>query len=137
MHLDDINLDKNYSPSGAYGRSKLANILFTVELAKRLKGERISVNVHKLILYYINIHIVIICVLLTCAGTGVTVYAVNPGVVHTELSRYADQTIFQGASWLYKNLTRYVVKTPQQGAQTTLHCALDENCAQESGLYYR
>lgn len=38
MHLDDINLDKNYTPSGAYGRSKLANILFTVELAKRLNG---------------------------------------------------------------------------------------------------
>lgn len=42
MHLDDINLDKNYTPSGAYGRSKLANILFTVELAKRLKGELMS-----------------------------------------------------------------------------------------------
>lgn len=39
MHFDDINLDKNYSPSGAYGRSKLANILFTVELAKRLNGK--------------------------------------------------------------------------------------------------
>lgn len=38
LHLDDINLDKNYTPSGAYGRSKLANILFTVELAKRLNG---------------------------------------------------------------------------------------------------
>jgi hypothetical protein len=39
MHFDDINLDKNYTPSGAYGRSKLANILFTVELAKRLNGK--------------------------------------------------------------------------------------------------
>lgn len=39
MHFDDINLDKNYTPSGAYGRSKLANILFTAELAKRLSGK--------------------------------------------------------------------------------------------------
>lgn len=39
MHFDDINLDKDYTPSGAYGRSKLANILFTVELAKRLSGK--------------------------------------------------------------------------------------------------
>jgi len=39
MHFDDINLDKDYTPSGAYGRSKLANILFTVELAKRLNGK--------------------------------------------------------------------------------------------------
>lgn len=39
MHFEDINLDKDYTPSGAYGRSKLANILFTVELAKRLNGK--------------------------------------------------------------------------------------------------
>lgn len=38
MHFDDINLDKKYTPSGAYGRSKLANLLFTAELAKRLNG---------------------------------------------------------------------------------------------------
>jgi len=39
MHFDDINMDNNYTPSGAYGRSKLANILFTAELANRLKGK--------------------------------------------------------------------------------------------------
>lgn len=43
MHFDDINLDKNYTPSGAYGRSKLANILFTAELAKRLNGKLVLV----------------------------------------------------------------------------------------------
>jgi len=70
-------------------------------------------------------------------GTGVTVYAVNPGIVLTKLSRYVDQTIFPGASWLYNSFTKIAVKTPQQGAQTTLYCALDEKCAGESGLYYR
>lgn len=72
-----------------------------------------------------------------CPGTGVTVYAVNPGVVHTELSRYVDQTVFPGASWLYNNFTKFVVKKPEQGAQTTLYCAMDDKCANESGLYYR
>lgn len=28
------------------------------------------------------------------------------------------------------------MKTPEQGAQTTIYCAVDENAAKESGLYY-
>ena len=35
IDLDDLNNDKKYSPSKAYGDSKLANILFTVELHRR------------------------------------------------------------------------------------------------------
>ena len=38
INLDDINSEKSYSSMGAYGQSKLANILFTRELANRLKG---------------------------------------------------------------------------------------------------
>ena len=38
IHFDDINLDKNYKPEVSYGQSKLANVLFTRELAARLKG---------------------------------------------------------------------------------------------------
>ena len=39
----DINWEKSYSPVKAYGQSKLANILFTNELAKRLKDTSVSV----------------------------------------------------------------------------------------------
>lgn len=28
------------------------------------------------------------------------------------------------------------MKTSEQGAQTTIYCAVDEKCANESGLYY-
>lgn len=28
------------------------------------------------------------------------------------------------------------MKTPEQGAQTTIHCAVDDKCANETGLYY-
>lgn len=39
IHFNDINLERGYSPITAYAQSKLANILFTNELAEKLKGE--------------------------------------------------------------------------------------------------
>lgn len=44
IHFDDINLRKGYNVVKAYSQSKLANVLFTRELAQRLKKRRISVN---------------------------------------------------------------------------------------------
>ena len=38
INFDDLNSTKSYSPGSAYSQSKLANILFTRELAKRLEG---------------------------------------------------------------------------------------------------
>ncbi|XP_033363157.1 retinol dehydrogenase 13-like [Bombus vosnesenskii] len=58
IKFDDLNNEKTYEPGEAYAQSKLANILFTKELANKLKG------------------------------TGVTVNAVHPGIVRTERTRY-------------------------------------------------
>lgn len=44
LHLDDPTLSRGFNPAKAYGRSKLANILFARELAERLKGTRVTVN---------------------------------------------------------------------------------------------
>lgn len=44
IHFEDINLTRNYNIFKAYSQSKLANILFTYELAKRLKGKGVMVN---------------------------------------------------------------------------------------------
>lgn len=44
IHVDDINLRKNYRLWRAYGQSKLANILFTYALSDRLKGTGVTVN---------------------------------------------------------------------------------------------
>ena len=44
IHFDDINPTKGYNVVKAYSQSKLANVLFTRELARRLKKRRISVN---------------------------------------------------------------------------------------------
>uniref|UniRef100_A0A0A9Z186 Retinol dehydrogenase 11 n=1 Tax=Lygus hesperus TaxID=30085 RepID=A0A0A9Z186_LYGHE len=106
MEYDDINLKKSYSPVSAYGRSKLANVLFTKELARKLRG------------------------------TGVTVYCLHPGVVSTELTRHLDSAFLWGARWVYDTLGGWFRKTVEEGAQTTLHCSLDEQAGRETGLYY-
>lgn len=106
INFDDINSDKSFSSMKAYQQSKLANVLFTKELANRLEGKNVNV------------------------------YAVHPGIVRTELGRYMDQTYFPGARALARVLMYWWMKTPEQGAQTTLHCALDEGAANETGLYY-
>lgn len=36
IHFDDLNLERNYKPSLGYAQSKLANLLFTYELQRRL-----------------------------------------------------------------------------------------------------
>ncbi|MCW2543350.1 MAG: retinol dehydrogenase 12, partial [Frankiales bacterium] len=44
MQPDDYMSTKSFKPLKVYGRSKLANILLTVELAKRLEGTGVTVN---------------------------------------------------------------------------------------------
>lgn len=42
--LDDLQSEHDYSGMKVYGRSKLANILFTRELARRLTGTKVTTN---------------------------------------------------------------------------------------------
>jgi len=44
IQFDDLMLEKKYNPAKAYGQSKLANILFTRELARRLNGKGVTAN---------------------------------------------------------------------------------------------
>ena len=44
MHFDDLGLEKNFNPMKAYAQSKLANILFTYELVRRLNGKNSGIN---------------------------------------------------------------------------------------------
>ncbi|XP_046544310.1 retinol dehydrogenase 13-like [Haliotis rubra] len=106
INFEDLNSATTYNPSGAYEQSKLANVLFTVELAKRLKD------------------------------TGVTCNAVNPGLVKTEIGRHLSVTKSYISSFLLFPFLWLMLKTPRQGAQTTLYAALDPKLATVTGKYF-
>lgn len=44
LKLDDLQLEKSYRPMRAYAQSKLAVVLFTYELARRLEGTGVTAN---------------------------------------------------------------------------------------------
>jgi len=44
IDFDDLQSEKGYSGYGVYAKSKLANVLFTRELARRLAGTGVTVN---------------------------------------------------------------------------------------------
>ena len=44
LDLDDLQSEKSFAAMKAYGRSKLCNILFTRELARRLEGAGVTAN---------------------------------------------------------------------------------------------
>ncbi|XP_035215987.1 retinol dehydrogenase 12-like isoform X2 [Stegodyphus dumicola] len=106
INFNDINLDHGYHPLLAYARSKLANILFTRELAKRLKG------------------------------TGINTYCLHPGVVHTGLGRHLGHSISRIIGVIYQGCSRMFFLSPYKGAQTTIYCAVEESLAYDSGYYY-
>ncbi len=81
-----------------YAVSKLANVLFTRELARRLDG------------------------------TGVTTYSLHPGVIASD--------IWRRVPWPARKLMHLFMKTTEQGARTSLHCATAPELAAESGKYY-
>lgn len=70
-----------------------------------------------------------ICVLL-----GVTVNSVHPGIVWTELARYSS--INPLLKYLAYPFLLLILKTPWQGAQTTIYCATEPSLQEVSGLYF-
>ena len=81
-----------------YGVSKLANVLFSAELGRRL------------------------------AGTGVTTYALHPGVVASDVWRELPQP--------FRALAKLFMSSVEEGAATTLYCAISPEVSAQSGLYY-
>lgn len=107
INKEDLNSEKSYSPIPAYNQSKLANVLFTRELARRLKD------------------------------TGVSTYSLHPGVINTELGRHLGDSICGLCTIkIIKPLAWIFHKTPKAGAQTTITCAVDPDLEHITGEYF-
>lgn len=61
-------------------------------------------------------------------GTGVTTYSLHPGVVATEVWREVPAP--------FNRLIKLFMISEEEGAATTLHCALSAQAGQQTGLYY-
>ena len=92
------NPTRSWTGIEEYAVSKLANLLFSAELARRTQG------------------------------TGLSCFSLHPGVVDTEIWRALPD-------WARPLLRWRGLLTAEEGAQTTLHCALRAPVS-ESGLYF-
>lgn len=98
---DNLQGEKRFSTFAAYANSKLLMLLFTIKLASRLKE------------------------------TPVTVNAVHPGVVRTQMMLRAPG-IFRVAAYLALPFAR----SAQQGAATSVHLASSSDITGVSGKYF-
>lgn len=68
-------------------------------------------------------------------GTGVSVFSVHPGWVRSNLAKHSAPLWFQNVllrpfGWLIG------LMSPEDGAQTQLHCLLDDDAPKHSGEYF-
>jgi retinol dehydrogenase 12 len=129
-----LQSEKNYSPWKVYAKSKLANVLFSAELAKRYKGLCFINDVSKI--KSSNMKVVFFFIVI---AFGITAVSLHPGVVRTDLIRnvFAERPklylqIFNALQFIWLIFS----KTAIQGAQTTIHCAVDDDIPGQSGCFF-
>lgn len=121
IDFDDLQGERDYTGARAYNQSKLANVLFTYELARRLD----------------------------C--TGVTANCLHPGVVPTNLNRYLGTGRDPAASQpspvarMKRSLRRKLaalrgrrseVCTPEEACRTSVYLATSPDVEQITGAYF-
>jgi retinol dehydrogenase 12 len=99
----DDLMNVRVGPWRAYARSKLANLLFMRALAARLKGSAVTVN------------------------------ALHPGVVRSQLFRGLRGPL----RLLLSTVARPFMRSPQRGAETSIYLATSPEVEGASGGYYR
>ncbi|WP_330770659.1 SDR family NAD(P)-dependent oxidoreductase [Lentzea aerocolonigenes] len=107
VEFDDIHYDhRPYDRWQAYGQSKTANILFGIEAGRRWSSE------------------------------GITMNALMPGSIATNLQRHLTPEELQERIRQSGGTATRRVKTPEQGAATTLVVATTPLLADISGKYF-
>jgi len=101
INFDDLQFEKNYQGMTAYGQSKLANVLFTYELARKLEGTRVTAN------------------------------ALHPGFVNTGFAKNNNWIVKAGMA-----LLRPIQRSPEKGAQTSIHLAASSELDGVTGKYF-
>lgn len=61
-------------------------------------------------------------------GRGVNTYSLHPGVIASD--------IWRRVPWGVRQLLHLFMRSNEEGARTTLHCATSEAAGRETGLYY-
>ncbi|PWC04430.1 SDR family oxidoreductase [Agromyces badenianii] len=102
IDFDDLQGERAYSGSRAYDQSKLANVLFAFELARRLQGTRVTSN------------------------------ALHPGVVRTSFGAEDPAAVQR---FIVPLLTSFM-KSPAQGASTSMHLARAPELEQVTGGFF-
>lgn len=94
--FDDLDMNRRYTPWSAYGQSKLANLLFTVELDRLARR----------------------------AGVGLLSAAAHPGFAHTNLqSTSAESRGAKGEGFAMSVFGRLIGQSAEGGALPTLYAA--------------
>ncbi len=102
INFEDLQGKQKFPPMQIYAQSKLAILMFSYELARRL------------------------------AGTGVTVNALDPGLVSTNLGHDVIGPL-RVARWVFMNV---LAISPQEGAQTSIYLASSPEVEGVTGKYF-
>jgi NAD(P)-dependent dehydrogenase (short-subunit alcohol dehydrogenase family) len=106
MRFDDLQFERGYRADDAYAQSKLANLLFTYELAARLRA----------------------------AGSRTIALAAHPGVARTGLFRWDPWPVRAALSPVLRPLMFWMVHSARLGALPALRAATDPSA--QAGEYY-
>jgi NAD(P)-dependent dehydrogenase (short-subunit alcohol dehydrogenase family) len=98
LDFEDLQSEKKYGAFRTYSISKLALTLITYEFARRLEG------------------------------TGVTVNAVHPGVIKTNLGH--------DMNWFMRGFQKIFFKSPKKGAETPIYLASSPEVEGLTGKYF-